>query len=204
MLYFAYGTDLSQNAVLDYCRAHKRPVPRRTEIRPAVLTNHRIQFSRHDPFFGGGVAGVVAETGKTVSGALMDISDLGFETLRRLSGEEDPASIHVTPLTGGPPLKAMTFVSAKNHQLHIPPTSAYLDRLINAAVEIGLSMMWVMQLQTFPAIASNTRTSPLRLELSAGPRGEPFRARIAPSSPVRPSIPSRPMTDRPAHELINC
>ena len=172
MFYFSYGTDLSGDAVLDFCRAHHRSVPRRTNVRPAVLPNHRIQFWRYDSFFSGGVADVTAETGKFVSGSLFEIADSSLETFAKVAGADHAATVEVNPWAGGPPVKALAFFDGRNHAPHVPPSAAYIGRLMDSAVELGLSMMWIMQLQTFAAIGSVARSSPLRLELSDGPRGE--------------------------------
>ena len=189
MVYFSYGTDLSVHAVLDFCRSTKRPVPRRLNVRPAVLTNHRIHFARHDSFFGGGVADIAVETGKSVSGAMMNISELGLETLRKLSGVSSATTVKVTPLEGGPPIEAVTLFDGQNNQSYVPPTAAYLDRLANAAAELGLSMMWVMHLKTFPSINSPQQRSSLKLEFTRDERVATLpRHRVISPVPVQPAF----------------
>ena len=54
--YFAYGSDLHRDSIADWCRNAERPLPRRENVRPAVLSHHRICFPVHEDFFGGGIA----------------------------------------------------------------------------------------------------------------------------------------------------
>jgi gamma-glutamylcyclotransferase len=152
--YFAYGSDLHRDSIADWCKLADRPLPRRDDLRPAVLTNHRICFPAHETFWQGGVADIVSAPGKSVSGALMEISAHGLETLERMPGRSrsNRMIVRVTPYAGGPPVEAITFRIGQPDLFHVPPTTLYLERLTEAAAEIGLSMMWVMHLQSFPAI----------------------------------------------------
>jgi hypothetical protein len=152
--YFAYGSDLHRDAIADWCKHADRPLPRREDVRPAVLTHHRICFPIHEAFWQGGIADIVPEPGKSVSGALMEISNHGFETLERMAGRSlaRRTTVRVTPYAGGPPVEAITFRIGQPDVRHMPPSVRYLERLTEAAAEMGLSMMWVMHLQSFPAL----------------------------------------------------
>lgn len=187
--YFAYGSDLHRDSIADWCRHADRPLPRREELRPAVLTHHRICFPVHEPFWRGGIADVVPTPGKSVSGALMEMSSHGLETLERMAGRSraQRAVVRVTPYVGGPPVEAITFRIGQPDLRHMPPSAIYLNRLTEAAAEIGLSMMWVMHLKSFLAIPTSEREEeaisaaeagqlPFRLSRRARPR--PNRARL--------------------------
>jgi hypothetical protein len=157
--YFAYGSDLHRDSIADWCKHADRPVPRREDLRPAVLTHHRICFPIHEDFWRGGIADIVPAPGKSVSGALMEMSSHGLETLERMAGRSrsQRTIVRVTPYTGGPPVEAITFRIGQPDVRHIPPSARYLDRLTEAASEIGLSMMWVMHLQSFWSIPLSER-----------------------------------------------
>ena len=152
--YFAYGSDLHRDSIADWCKHADRPLPRREDVRPAVLTHHRICFPVHEDFWQGGIADIVPEPGKSVSGALMELSSHGLETLERIAGRSRALRtiVRVTPYAGGPPVEAITFRIGQPDLRHIPPSTRYLDRLTEAAAEIGLSMMWIMHLRSFPAL----------------------------------------------------
>jgi hypothetical protein len=184
--YFAYGSDLHRDAVADWCKHADRPLPRREAVRPAVLTHHRICFPIHETFWQGGIADIVPEPGKSVSGALMEISNHGFETLERMAGRSlaKRTIVRVTPYAGGPPVEAIAFRIGQPDLRHVPPSARYLERLTEAAAEIGLSMMWVMHLQSFPSLPVSVREEMTATAIDAAQL--PFRLnRRARSSPNR-------------------
>jgi hypothetical protein len=187
--YFAYGSDLHRDAIADWCRHADRPLPRRDDLRPAVLTHHRICFPVHEPFWRGGIADIVHQPGKSVSGALMELSSHGLETLERMPGRSraQRTIVRVTPYEGGPPVEAITFRVGFPDLRYFPPSTLYLRRLAEAAAEIGLSMMWVMHLESFAAIPASERDevmgSPVEVrQIFARPsrraRPRPNRARL--------------------------
>ena len=163
--YFAYGSDLHRDSIADWCRKADRPLPRREDVRPAVLSHHRICFPVHEDFWGGGIADIVPAPGKSVSGALMELSSHGLETLERMAGRSraQRTIVRVTPYAGGPPVEAITYRIGQPDVRYIPPSARYLDRLMKGAAEIGLSMMWVMHLQSFSAIPVSPREEELDL-----------------------------------------
>jgi hypothetical protein len=186
--YFAYGSDLHRDSIADWCRHADRPLPRRDELRPAVLTHHRICFPTHEAFWRGGVADIVPQPGKSVSGALMQISHHGLETLERMAGRSrsQRTLVRVTPYAGGPPVEAITFRIGLPDLRHVPPSARYLERLTAAAAEIGLSMMWVMHLRSFWSIptsvqdqvASSFEAAPIAPRLNRRARARPNRSRV--------------------------
>lgn len=186
--YFAYGSDLHRDAIADWCRHADRPLPRREDLRPAVLTHHRICFPTHESFWQGGVADIVPAPGKSVSGALMEMSAHGLDTLERMPGRSRSSRVivRVTAYAGGPPIEAITYRIGQPDVLHIPPAIRYLDRLTEVAAEIGLSMMWVMHLKSFPSLPMSSRSeemiAPAEIQqmtnrLNRRARARPNRAR---------------------------
>jgi gamma-glutamylcyclotransferase len=183
--YFAYGSDLHRDSIVDWCRFSQRALPRREELRPAVLAHHRICFPTYDEFWRGGVADIVPSPGKTVSGALMELSGHGLETLERLANRcrARRTIVRVSTYTGGHPVEAITFRMGHGDALHVPPSALYMKRLAEAASEIGLSMMWVMHLHSFLTLPMTAADQPVE-----APVNEPgFVPR-----PARRARPSRP------------
>jgi hypothetical protein len=189
--YFAYGSDLHRDSIADWCRHADRPLPRLENLRPAVLKHHRICFPTLEPFWRGGIADLVPQPGKSVSGALMELSSHGLETLERMAGRcrGQRTIVRVTPYAGGPPVEAITFRIGQPDLRHIPPSARYLDRLTEAAASIGLSMMWVMHLKSFPTVPTSIREEeieaekqiaelPFRLSRRARPRPNRTRALV--------------------------
>jgi hypothetical protein len=183
--YFAYGSDLHRDSIADWCRNADRPLPRRENVRPAVLSHHRICFPAHEDFWGGGIADIVPAPGKSVSGALMELSSHGLDTLERMAGRTraQRAIVRVTPYAGGPPVEAITYRIGQPDLGHVPPSARYLDRLMRAGAEIGLSMMWVMHLSSFPAkpMSAREEEADAVIELPQLPFRLNRRARPSPS-----------------------
>ncbi len=179
--YFAYGSDLHRHALADWCKHTHRPIPRREELRPAVLANHRLAFSHFDPFWNGGTADILAAPGKSVSGVLMQISTHGLDTLDRLAGRSHDRSnreigarrrikVQVSSYGTQPPIEAIAHQVIHPDDHHIPPTRLYMNRLIEAAVESGLSTMWVMYLRSFEVREPAVRYEAPELPMVAPPR----------------------------------
>ena len=189
--YFAYGSDLNFDSIADWCVHADRPLPRRENLRPAVLAHHRLCFPAYDPFWQSGVADIAQQPGKMVSGALMELSRHGLQTLEHMGdrSRSQRTTVWVTPYVGGPPIEAITFRSVLPDISFIPPSQRYLHRLTQAAADVGLSMMWVMHLQSFSAIAPTRQDEAIECSLE-------FRGVPAPR--LRRS---RPRTN-PRHEEV--
>jgi gamma-glutamylcyclotransferase (GGCT)/AIG2-like uncharacterized protein YtfP len=166
MLYFAYGSDLNWQAMLDWGKANHQFIPARSEPRPAVLGGHRLCFPKYDPFWRGGVADIVPQPGKSVGGALFEMSESALELLDRISnrrvdrhgretGDRNRLQVQVNLYHGGNTVEATAYRLRIPQHDHIPPTQRYLDRLTDAAWKLGLSAMWIMHLRSFA-----TQTSP--------------------------------------------
>jgi gamma-glutamylcyclotransferase (GGCT)/AIG2-like uncharacterized protein YtfP len=181
MLYFAYGSDLSWDAMLDWGKANGQFIPPRSTTQPAVLASHRLCFPRYDPFWCCGVADAVPEPGKSVSGALFEVNEAALELLDRIAnrrtdkhgreaGDYQRSKVNVNLYQGGKSMDAYVHRLRNPEHTHVPPTVRYLDRLAEAAWTLGLSAMWIMHLRSFatqPPIASLPapilRTGTLRL-----------------------------------------
>ncbi len=160
MWYFSYGSNLNSRAVAEWCRhfGHKAPVlkPGKT----AILDNYRLGFPVFSEYWGGGVADIVYDPGKYVSGVLFDLAADELEILdqkvgRRLDSAGREIGIYkridvkVSPLGKGAPVEAMTYQGISGERYHIPPTKHYMDLVIQGAFSFGLSIMWISYLQSF-------------------------------------------------------
>jgi hypothetical protein len=185
--YFAYGSDLHVDSIIDWCRHADRPLPWRNSLRPAVLAHHRICFPTYESFWQGGVADITHQPGKMVSGALMELSRHGLETLQLMAGRSrsQQTKVWVTPYVGGPPVEAIAFRTGLPDICHIPPSRRYLDRLTQAAADVGLSMMWIMHLNSFsstqPAEAKEATAKSMAAPITIERLPSPIRRRTRPN-----------------------
>jgi hypothetical protein len=162
MFYFAYGSNLNARAVAEWSRHHGHRPPALKSGRPAVLDNYRLCFPIYSEYWGGGIADIVYDPGKYVSGAIFELSEAELKVLDLKVGRKtDPAGkemgvykridVKVSPLAGGKaePIAAVTYQGMSADRIHIPPTQHYMDLVVQGAYGFGLSMMWVAYLQSF-------------------------------------------------------
>ena len=161
MLYFAYGSNLNVTAVADWCKACGHKCPAMRNPKPAVLDNYRLCFSVYSEYFGGGTGDIVYDPGKYVAGALFDLSEPELAVLdakvgRILDASGQEAGIYkrtmveVSPLSGNKRLEAVTYQAVSVEKFDIPPTKHYMGVVVQGAYGVGLSMMWIAYLQSFP------------------------------------------------------
>lgn len=160
MWYFAYGSNLNQRAVTEWCRHYGHRSPNLKGGRSAVLDNYRLSFPIFSEYWGGGIADIVYDPGKYVQGALFDLSETEMTVLDAKVGRKlDPGGkeagiykrieVKVAPLGKGEPVQAVTYQGINVERYNIPPTLPYMEMVIQGAYSYGLSMMWVSYLQSF-------------------------------------------------------
>jgi hypothetical protein len=170
MWYFAYGSNLNSRSVGEWCRHFGHRPPQLKPGKPAILDNYRLGFSIYSDYWGGGIADIVYDPGKYVSGALFDLleSDLAvldmkvgrkFENGKEL-GVYRRIEVKVAPLGKGDPVQAITYQGTNADRYHIAPTKHYMDQLIQGAYSFGLSMMWIAYLQSFSTQAGRKPRPP--------------------------------------------
>jgi hypothetical protein len=159
MWYFAYGSNLNARAVSEWCRHFGHRAPNLKSGRSAVLDNYRLGFSIYSEYWGGGIADIVYDPGKYVSGVLFDLSEsdlsvLDLKVQRKVEAGKELGiyrriETKVAPLGKGEPVQAVSYQGTSGERYHIPPTQHYMDLLIQGAYAYGLSMMWISYLQSF-------------------------------------------------------
>jgi hypothetical protein len=158
--YFAYGSNLNSAAVTEWCRHYGHRTPPLRTGQAAVLDNYRLCFPIFSEYWNGGIADIVYDPGKYVSGALFDLSPAEIAIFDEKVGRKLDASgretgvykqikVKVAPLTRGLPVEAITYTGVNVEKYHIPPTQHYMDVVIQGAYGFGLSMMWIAYLQSF-------------------------------------------------------
>jgi hypothetical protein len=160
MWYFAYGSNLNQRAVTEWCRHYAHRSPNLKGGRAAVLNNYRLCFPVFSEYFGGGIADIVYDPGKYVQGAIFNLTEVDLATLdAKVNRKIDAAGkelgiykrveVKVSPLGKGESINAITYQGLSADRLHIPPTQHYMDMVVEGAYSFGLSIMWVSYLQSF-------------------------------------------------------
>src|SRR5665213_1889372 len=119
MWYFAYGSNLNARAVAEWCRHHGHRPPTFTTGKPAVLDNYRLGFSIYSDYWGGGIADIVYDPGKFVSGVMFDLTDSEMNMLdtkvgRKLENGKEVGvyrwlEVKIAPLGKGEPVMAITY-----------------------------------------------------------------------------------------------
>lgn len=171
MWYFAYGSNLNARSVVEWCRHYGHKPPAMRPARPAVLDNYRLCFAIYSEYYGGGMADIVYDPGKYVSGALYDLSPAELHVLdmkvgRKLDAAGHEAGVYkqieirVAPLDRGEPVSAITYQGINADRSHIPPTQHYMDMVVQGAYSHGLSMMWIAYLQSFSTQAGRKPRPP--------------------------------------------
>lgn len=171
MLYFAYGSNLNVRAVTEWCRHYGHRSPAIRNGRPATLQNYRLGFPIFSEYWGGGIADIMYDPGKYVSGVLFELSDVDMKTMdtkvgRQLdSGGKEIGVYHrievdVAPQGERTPQKAVTYAGPPGQKMHIPPTLNYMDLVIQGAYQHGLTMMWISYLQSFSTQDARTPKPP--------------------------------------------
>jgi gamma-glutamylcyclotransferase len=160
MWYFAYGSNLNSRAVAEWARHFGHRPPAMKSGKPAILDNYRLCFPIFSEYWGGGIADIVYDPGKYVSGALFDLSEAEMKILdqkveRKLDGSGKEVGVYkrievkIAPLGKAEPVMATTYQGTNVERYNIPPTQHYMDLVIQGAYSYGLSMMWVSYLQSF-------------------------------------------------------
>jgi len=161
MWYFSYGHDLNDRSLAEWYDLNRLRAQPPRKMTAAIANNFRIAFPVFNSYWQGGVAGIVPEPGKRVAGALVDLPDKHYERLAEFNdarlderavprGAFRPQTISVAPYTGGEAVEALAFVPVAPDDGYVPPTRLYMERLVEAALDLDLSAFWVMHLRSFP------------------------------------------------------
>jgi gamma-glutamylcyclotransferase (GGCT)/AIG2-like uncharacterized protein YtfP len=139
--YFAYGSNMSANAMAAACPAHRF-------LGPACLPDHRLAFTRRSIRTGTGVADVVPARGSEVWGALYEIPQDGFQALDRKEGAGwayDKATVTVRKAAGDEEvlLEAVTYSVAQKEPAEVAPAAEYVKQLIAGAKARGVPAHYV-------------------------------------------------------------
>jgi hypothetical protein len=146
MRYFAYGADMAGEALADL-------LGRAVEGRRARLPGFRLAFTARSQEWEGGVADIVREEGAEVEGVAFELTPADALRLDFAEGMADGPyrrrRVRVQ-LEGGEEVEAVAREVARKAP-HIAPSPAYLDAMVSAATEQGLTEGYVdFLMQLYP------------------------------------------------------
>lgn len=159
MWYFAYGSHLNSTSIVEWAREQGLKPPQLKKPIPAVLENYRLCFPIYSEYWRGGIADIAYDPGKTVSGALYEMTKEELDLFdmkvgRKLENGKEIGTfkhldVKVLPLAKKTNVSAITYQGTRIEKYHIPPSRFYMDLVIQGAYASGLSMMWISYLQSF-------------------------------------------------------
>jgi cation transport regulator ChaC len=141
--YFAYGSNMDAGQMMD------RRV-RFTEARRAMIRDHALVFNRYSTTWGAGVADIVPQHGEVVEGVLYQVTEAGLKSLDRYEGVDRGlyrrAAVRVEDAEGRT-YDAVCYQIVDKASVSVPPSVAYLTKLVKGAEAFGLSPAYIQKLR---------------------------------------------------------
>src|SRR2546423_11803950 len=144
MWYFGYGSNLNSQAVAEWARQFGHRPPAMKAGKASVLDNYRLCFPIFSEYWGGGIADIVYDPGKYVSGALFDLTEAELKILDQKVGRKlDPAGEElgdykriegkIAPLGKAEPVMAASHQGTDAERYNIPATHRAMDWVVQGA-----------------------------------------------------------------------
>jgi gamma-glutamylcyclotransferase (GGCT)/AIG2-like uncharacterized protein YtfP len=141
-LYFAYGSNVADIEVDGrYVRV----------VGVASLAGHRLAFTRRSVRTGTGVADVVPSAGDTVWGVVYELDAEELAALDQKEGagwayERQPRRVR---MADGAEIDAFIYTVVNKELDEVPPSDAYLERLVLGARDRGFPASYIRTLEAF-------------------------------------------------------
>ncbi len=147
--YFAYGSNI-EDLVVD---GHHAPV-----VGVACIPDHRLAFTRRSVRTGTGVADVVPAVDESVWGVLYELAPADAAMLDRKEGAgwayvRLPIRVRTTD---GDDVDAFIYTVLHKEPGEVPPSDAYVERLVRGARRRGLPSAYVRRLERLQSQAVPT------------------------------------------------
>lgn len=130
-LYFAYGSNLNATDWARWCQARSADPAAMRPLRPAILPDHELAFTRYSSVRNGGVLDIRPRSGYAVNGVLMAVTPAGWELLDMKEGVKSGAYERITARVvdaEGEWHRVTTYrVVPSNAKRHVPPHSHYVS-----------------------------------------------------------------------------
>lgn len=150
-LYFAYGSNLCPQQMKQRCASTRF-------VSVAALAGHRLCFPRISRSWGGGgVAGIVADSGATAFGAVYEITEEDLAIMDGYEGHPHDylrTEISVTPLQNDGSFFCWSYIAVPQAGAPFLPVQAYLARMIGGAEAHGLPQHYIDALKAQKVLES--------------------------------------------------
>jgi hypothetical protein len=162
VLYFAYGSNMNQQDLDNYCKRKGRPLIdlKSKSPRVCILEDYRLIFNYYSLSRMGGAANIEPAQGDYVEGVLFNINDIDKQTIDNKEGAPRfyyEITVPVILKDGTKVKNVTTYAACENRKtVFTAPTQEYIEVMIEGARAFGLSDLWINRIIK---IAKNDRSS---------------------------------------------
>ncbi len=153
MHYFAYGSNMDENDLKEWCKKQKRSFPGWKLLGVACLEKYKLVFNYFSSGRNGGAANIMESPDSNVYGLLYELDkEFDLETIRKKEGYPHyyneisvPVMFNNQKIT-----KVLTYKVVKNREKyeHQKPTKHYMDLILNNARLNRFSEKYVRYLES--------------------------------------------------------
>ena len=143
MKYFAYGSNLNEDDLIQWCRKNGFDMPKLLNPKPFRLENYKIGFTRYSKSRKGGVADLISNQGDFCWGVVFDVTQSDIDILDEKENVKSEAYRQITLPNG-----TVTYEVVEKKDF-IKPSSEYVDLIIEGAKRYGLPHTWIDKLESF-------------------------------------------------------
>ena len=138
--YFAYGSNMDEDDLKEWCCKKHHKIPDFQNIRPAKLNGYKLSFNYFSKCRGGGAANIMLSSNNCVYGLLTEITDDDLNTIRKKEGySKEPLKRNYDEICidveaeGEIIPHVKTYKVSKSHEEpnNISPSKEYLDLIVN-------------------------------------------------------------------------
>ena len=162
MLYFAYGSNLNADHLIEYLDTHDVTLDTELDGEHALLQNFHIRTNYFAGSHGAGACNIEPAQDHRVEGVLWTITPAIQDALQAKEGyphryEETEVIVHTEGTQE--PVRAITYVVSPKHRLDmdLPVTARYRNFVLNGAKEFNLSNEYQKQLRHLLQVAPSLK-----------------------------------------------
>lgn len=143
MKYFAYGSNLDHNDLIDWCKERHLSVPKLTNPKLFRLENYKLGFTRKSVNRNGGVADIIYSQGDFCCGVVFDVTKEDLDVLDIKEGVKSGAYKQIKLSDD-----MITYVVV-NKTDFVQPHPDYVDLIIHGAKKYDFPQTWIDKLESF-------------------------------------------------------
>ena len=150
MLYFAYGSNLNQEDLREWCKSRRRPVLELSMRSIGLLEGRHLDFTAYSKVRNGGVADIVKNEHSCVYEVVFEVSPDQLAILNEKEGissgqyKQSRVLVRLIP-SGTVEDDILTYEVVTKKFDRYKPSREYLDVIIKGAEAYGLPPAWIEQ-----------------------------------------------------------